>query len=147
MTKTAKKIAATIIPLGGSLLMAVLLCGCSAMTAGTVVETYPSTVIKEKCWLLAQKVQVTRVDSQRVNDLLNVQITAYNRTRHDWQFEYRYRWLKPGAAAGSMFEEKTGLTTWNTVYSGARDTIRMSAVAPNSDVTDFEFMVRFPDRW
>jgi len=147
MTKTAREIAALAIPLSGSLLVAVLLCGCFAMTAGTVVETYPSTAVKEKSWLLAQKLEITRLDTQRVNDLLTVQIAAYNRTRHDWQFEYRFRWLKPGAAARSMIEEKTGLSTWNTVHSGARDVIRMSAVAPNRDVTDFEFMVRFPDRW
>lgn len=113
-----------------------------APTAGIKVVSYPSEKISTDYLLVAMKLKVTDIRKDYVNDILRVQITALNKTTNDLQFEYRFRWID-----SKGFEVRTGLSTWNSVYSVAKDTINMSGVAPNKDVTDYEFIVRFPDRW
>ncbi len=122
-----------------ALISAIISC---APTAGIKVVSYPSEKVIKNSLIVASKIKITDIRKDIVNELLRVQITAKNKRDQDFQFEYRFRWLD---AKG--FEVRTPLSTWNSIYSIAKDNINMSATAPNKDITDFEFVVRFPDRW
>jgi uncharacterized protein YcfL len=114
--------------------------GC-AMTAGTRVESYPGTQITPTSWLVKRNLQVDAAVTDRVNGLLRAQIDAVSASRKPLQFEYRFRWLNDQG-----IELEGGLTTWQSMFVAARDKIHMQGVAPNKDVTHYEFVVRFPDR-
>jgi len=121
-----------------------ILAGCaSPWTAGTRIVSHPGVTITKNSRMVAKRLRVTDVDRGTTdNGFLKVQIEAENTTGEDWQLEYKFRWILPDG-----FEEKTMLSTWRTVRCDARDLVKMSGVAPNGRVTNFEFVVRFPDRW
>jgi len=110
-------------------------------TYGTHVDSLPSLRITENSWLVADKIKVAKIIKTRVNGFLQVQIDALNISMHDYQFEYRFRWLSPDG-----IELEQGWANFQTSYSTAHEPLHFQAVAPNSQATDFEFLVRFPDR-
>jgi len=118
------------------------LTSCSTPTAGTKVVSYPSAEVKENSLLMSNRIRVTDLRKTKVNDLTKIQITAENFTRHHFQFEYRFRWLDKDG-----FEVPSPLSTWVTVDSLAKDTFNMSGMSPTVTATDFELVVKIPDRW
>jgi len=132
-----------VVPMFSMLLCIVMLSGCrSPITAGTKVVSYPSTEVHHQSRMVKNKIEITEYNVSEVNDLMRVQISAENLTREDFQFEYRFRWFDDEG-----FEQKTQLSTWNSVHSVAKGTIYLEGIAPNEDVADYEFIIRFPDRW
>jgi len=121
----------------------VCVAGCKTpFKAGTRIESYPSTQIIKNSRLVAKRLEVTSaVKGVTESGIMRVQIDALNRCGREFQMEYRFRWLQKEG-----FVEKTGLSGWNMVHVGARDTVHMSGIAPNDRVTDYIFVVRFPDR-
>jgi len=114
--------------------------GCRT-TKGTSVVSFPSQRITENSWLVANKLRVESVKKASVNGFLQVQVDAISLSGSDYQFEYRFRWLNQ-----SGIEEEQGWASFRTAYATAKEPIHFQGVAPNSRVTDFEFLVRFPDR-
>jgi uncharacterized protein YcfL len=110
-------------------------------TKGTSVVSFPSQRITENSWLVANKLQVESVKKASVNGFLQVQVDAISLSSSDYQFEYRFRWLNQ-----SGIEEEQGWANFRTAYATAKEPIHFQGVAPNTRVTDFEFLVRFPDR-
>jgi len=109
---------------------------------GYAVEFGQPTEMVEESSLVASVLRITLASVDEVNGLMRVQISAYNVTREDFQFEYRFKWMDEQG-----FEIPTPLDNWNSAYSIARDNLRMNGVAPNERAKQFEFLVRFPDRW
>lgn len=141
MTRHGSSLRTTV--LAGCALAACFAAGCaSPKTAGIKVESYRADKITVQSYLVGRRVTVTDIRKDVVNGLLKAEVTAVNNSTADLMFEYRFRWL----AANGM-EIKTGLATWTSVHAVARDTFAMSGVAPSAEAKEFDFVVRFPDRW
>jgi uncharacterized protein YcfL len=127
---------------GAAVLLAALTACQSPPTAGTRVETWPSNQIVENSRLLAKRLHVESVSTSRVNGLFQVQINALSMYKRDLQFEYKFNWLtKEG------IQQDAGTASgWVSTFCTSHDKVHMMGVAPNARVSDYEFVVRFPDR-
>jgi hypothetical protein len=130
---------------GLALAIAVLLSvtACQTTTKGTSVVSFPSHRVTENSWLVANKLRVEDVKMvmNSATGFLQVQVNAISLSNRDYQFEYRFRWLNKDG-----IEEEQGWANFRTAYATAKEPIHFQGVAPNTRVTDFEFLVRFPDR-
>jgi hypothetical protein len=70
-------------------------------------------------------------------DLMEIQITGYNRAVYTKRFDYKIDWLdKNGVAVDSK------ASVWTPVSAKSRTTFRFKAVAPSKDVVDFRMNTR-----
>lgn len=126
--------------------------GCTAPTAGTRVESYNSDKIIETRFVVRKRLRIEDVRRSMSNGLLHVDISAVSQGhfftpfasfgRKPYQYEYRFRWLDE-----NRMEVDGGRSTWRSIVVDARDKVHMQGTAPSSAATDFEFVVRFPDRF
>ncbi|MBU4198751.1 MAG: YcfL family protein [Verrucomicrobia bacterium] len=124
--------------LGMLLIGAVLTTGCRTPSAGVTVESYPHNKISVNSKLFGGWMTVTEISAAKKNDLLQAQITAQNTATRDCQFEYRFRWLDKNG-----MEVSTPMVTWVQVSVSAKEKALMRGIAPNKEVEDFDFIVRF----
>lgn len=113
-----------------------LLSGC-ASRVGTLVTSAPETKVHLSGKKLEKKLKITNTRTSRVNDLLRVQIDAYNENKKQIDLEYRFRWLDE---SGMEVENNTIL--WKPKKAEATDNVYFVAVAPLSSAVDYEFYVR-----
>ena len=124
--------------LGMLLIGAVLTSGCRTPSAGVTVESYPHNKISVNSKLFGGWMTVTEIAAAKKNDLLQAQIAAQNTSTRDCQFEYRFRWLDKNG-----MEVSTPMSTWVQVSVSAKEKALMRGIAPNKEVEDFDFIVRF----
>lgn len=121
--------------------LALVCTSCRNPTAGTRVESYRSTMITPNSRIVNKNLQIESASAGVVNGLLRVEVKGLSLSRKALQYEYRFRWLD-----SEGFEIDAGTRGWTSVFISSRDKAHMQGVAPNARATDFEFVVRFPDR-
>ena len=121
--------------LSACLLVAV---ACRTPQSGTVIETYPRTVITENSKLLSNTLRVEEVNIQERNDLLSAQIRVVNSTQRNYSYAYRFRWLRED---GTQIASSAQI--WRPLRLNARESGFLNAMAPTKDAKDFILDVRF----
>lgn len=115
-----------------------MLASCRTPSAGITIESYPKTEITVNSKMVGNRLEVIEYNARKVNNLLQVQISAKNITRKDFQFEARFQWMdKDGMTV------ETPMTTWTPVSISAREKAFLKGIAPAENVEDFVFIVRF----
>lgn len=123
---------------GAAILCAVLFVSCRTPVSGLAVESYPKTTITINSKIVGGMFAVTEVNAAKRNNLLQAQVRARNETQHDFQMEYRYRWLD-----GKGMEVDTRTAVWAPVNVNPKEFVIMQGIAPASEVADFILDVRF----
>jgi uncharacterized protein YcfL len=123
---------------GAVVLMAGLLASCRTPSSGIVVESYPKTQIAVNSKVLGSRVQVQECNFGKRNELLQAQMRIQNVTQKDMQFEYRFRWVTKDG-----MEVASGMSTWLPVSIRAKETALINAIAPNKEVEDMIWDLRF----
>jgi uncharacterized protein YcfL len=86
---------------------------------------------------MGQIAKVISARKQRVNDLLKVQVELMNTRKNDERFVYKWVWLDADGL------EITSITnTWNVRVINAKETIMLSAIAPDPRVTDARLLLQ-----
>ena len=136
--------------IAGAAVLVTGLCSCNTILGGgTRVYSYSSGEIiecQQTSRALAKSIRVVETHRDRVNGLLRVQIDGLNLTKQALQFEYQFVWFISGVSGDTRMEEKTVMSAWDDIFVVAKDICHMTGIAPNDRVTDFKFIVRFPDR-
>ena len=127
-----------LIPLLGTVGLAVLVAGCRTPSSGITVESYPRSKITVNSKMVGNRIEVVEYLAAKVNDQLVLQMSVQNTTQKDLQFEYRVEWKDK---AGLLMD--TPLTTWIPFSVSGKEKASLKAMSPSSKAEDFTFIVRF----
>ena len=114
-------------------------CRAPLTSAGAMMESYPSNLIKVNSrlfgrWFVITDSAIARGD----NGLLKASISMDSLKNKDAQMEFRYRWLD-----GDGIEVTSGGSVWIARSVAAREKILLTAIAPSKNVQDFILDIRF----
>ena len=128
-----------IIPLGGLLLVGVLVTGCSSMTDGISLTGGEGGTAKlqQQSSNLGQRVSLELKQLRRQDERLELAIKVKSNIAYDQSLQYKVDWFDEG---GMPVEPECAY--WQPLIVHGREEKVLRASAPLADATSFSFTIR-----
>ena len=103
-------------------------------------ETTYTTIVSVGNRGLARRIAVTKVDEQRIGDLLRTSVTLKSMTSQTEALQYRWTWFD---AKG--FEVNSSSQAWQPLLVYGQQTASVQGLAPNPAAKSFKLHLRYQD--
>lgn len=120
--------------------LATTIVGCAVNETATVTVNNDGTtqqIIESNSGTLSSDLTIADVKTGYVGDLLKTQVTIKNDSRHDLNFEYKFKWLDKNG-----FEVAIDGRPWTPLSITPYESKTVQGVAPNPSVNSFKILVQ-----